>query len=58
MFELKKCPKCGGTAKVWRYGQYDYIAECRKCDFKVVGDTLEEAINNWNRSGEDERNAI
>ena len=47
---LNKCPKCGGTAKLYRYGQNFYTVECRECGHKVEGDTFEEAVNGWNRS--------
>lgn len=52
MEELKKCPFCGGKAKI--YKSFDYVSkyrvECTKCEMcSPIYNKSEEAIEVWNR---------
>lgn len=54
MMELKRCPFCGGRARVEPIGRYD---GCEKFKVRCVGclavtynyDSYEEAVKAWNR---------
>lgn len=46
---LKKCPFCGGKAKM-RHGLIGYHVECETCKARQCpSDTPETAVKNWNR---------
>lgn len=48
MEELKRCPFCGGEAKI--EGYKIFWATCKECTTETkVFDTKEEAIEAWNR---------
>lgn len=52
MEELKKCPFCGGEAKI--YQSFDYVSkyrvECTKCEMCSPNyNELEDVIKVWNR---------
>lgn len=52
MEELKRCPFCGGEARL--YKAFDYVSkyrvECTKCFVYTLNcDTEKEAIKAWNR---------
>jgi len=48
MKELKRCPFCGGEAKI--EGYKIFWATCKECTTETkVFDTKEEAIEAWNR---------
>lgn len=40
--------KCGGKARLFRNGIYDWYIECGKCNAKVEGDTREDVTDKWN----------
>lgn len=58
--KLKRCPFCGGHAKLMRY-KYMYAVWCTKCDIgtlwrcreKRPDENREWAINNWNNRVEE-----
>lgn len=55
MSELKPCPFCGASAKLWRWNGGTRI-DCSEWDSKkhlvgVYGKTDEEAVENWNGIG-------
>ena len=60
MFELKKCPFCGGEAVI-RNGNFSFMATiaCQDCDAEVrvisEENAVAKAVEKWNRrAGEDE----
>lgn len=56
MEELKKCPFCGGEAKIYKLFDYisKYRVECTYCDmYTSAYATKEEAIEAWNRRVEE-----
>ena len=63
MYELKKCPFCGGEpTEIYYYDPYDgyqgpglgqYIIGCTKCSVRVKEKSKEETIRAWNRRAED-----
>lgn len=55
MTELKKCPFCGGEAKIMGVGRDDIckFVYCGECLAETGAyDTTEEAIEAWNRRAE------
>lgn len=54
MEDLKKCPFCGGEAKVEKRN-YGYQVRCQKCGArgKYSKDSRDESIEKWNRRIED-----
>ncbi|WP_210786703.1 Lar family restriction alleviation protein [Providencia rettgeri] len=52
MNELKKCPFCGGEAKL--VGYFLMEAKCRKCRASLPPKEMEEAIYAWNRRANSE----
>lgn len=55
MEELKRCPFCGRAAKIINYKDMKYKTVkcmnmmCIACDIEPTFDTIEEAIEAWNR---------
>lgn len=48
--ELKPCPFCGGKAKINKIEQGRlYEVECQYCYANVYDDTIEGAVEYWNR---------
>lgn len=53
--KLKPCPFCGGKAKINKIEQGRlYEVECQYCYANVYDDTVEGAVEYWNRRTEDE----
>lgn len=56
MEELKKCPFCGGEAKIYKLFDYvsKYRVECMNCDMCSPNQNKsEEAMKAWNRRVEE-----
>lgn len=57
--ELKPCPFCGGESHSGFYAarhkidEY-YMVMCWNCFARTIGETVDEAIEAWNRRVEDE----
>ena len=50
MEELKRCPFCGGEAKMFFVGRIGHLVQCEKCkNMTPWKDTEGEAIAAWNR---------
>lgn len=48
--------RCGGIARLYRYGVAFWRVECSECGARIEGDSMREAINTWERVvSEDER---
>lgn len=47
---LRKCPFCGGAAKVKPYGENHYTIGCSHCGITqmYIWSSLKEAVNAWN----------
>jgi Lar family restriction alleviation protein len=60
MNELKLCPFCGGKAHAAYHNSRNkddeyYLIMCAYCFARTVGETVEEAIDAWNRRINDEK---
>lgn len=50
MSELKGCPFCGGKARVWNHGYYQWYGKCDECQAETCHyDNPYSAANAWNR---------
>ena len=50
MEELKKCPFCGGEARINAYGFNQYSVECLNCGAETSREQgVENAIQAWNK---------
>lgn len=47
--KLKKCPFCGGYAKVLTYGYTSFFVRCLECLMQTIPGSEEEAIKRWNK---------
>lgn len=59
MTELRKCPFCGGEARIGKrildWATWDYKIECSKCHCETdVYNTKQEVIEVWNKRVYDE----
>ena len=39
--------RCGGIARLYRYGMAFWRVECSECGARVEGDAMEEALARW-----------
>ena len=53
MEELKRCPFCGGEAKIAEYGCYSVYCTQFCCEQTIAYQDKETAIEAWNRRAED-----
>lgn len=51
MEELKKCPFCGGEAKLWSQNEYIYYVSCEECECCTPAffNNMRAAIDLWNK---------